>query len=367
MSSPEQSSARASGADRGPVLVTGGTGFLGQEIVRMLRADGVEVHVLARATSKQAALAGLGVQWQAGDLCDPDSIDRAVAAGVESARGRGAALRVVHCAALISYRTGDRARARAINVEGTRTLLDSAGRRGCGRLVFVSSVVAVGHSLRGEVLDESAPFNSAPLRVDYVDTKRAAEELVLARAREIDVVVVNPGAIFGPVDRVSNTVRFIREIAVGRPPPFAPPGSISVVGVHDAARGTLRALDRGRRGERYLLVESHLGLRDLLSEMASLVGARPVKRTLPRGAWRALTFAAGAWDSVFAMRATPPQALRMLGVDLRFDAAKARRELDWDPRPLREVLLETVQHMRERGLLPPVARPHDEGRSLTRA
>jgi nucleoside-diphosphate-sugar epimerase len=78
-----------------------------------------------------------------------------------------------------------------------------------------------------------------------------------------------------------------------------------------------------------------------------------------------LTLAAGVWDSVFEMRATPPQALRMLGVDLRFDAAKARRELDWHPQPFREVLRETVEHMRARGLLPR-AQPEAVERSTTR-
>jgi dihydroflavonol-4-reductase len=351
---------------RGPVLVTGGTGFLGQEIVCLLCASGAEVHVLARASADRAALTGLDVHWKVGDLCDELAIDRAVGSSVEEAQARDARLDIVHCAALISYKSGDRARARAVNVAGTRALLDSAKRHDVRRFVYVSSVVTVGHSLRGEVLDERTAFNSARLHVDYVDTKREAEELVLAASRELDGVVVNPGAIFGPVDRVSNTVRFIRQIAAGRPPPFAPPGSISVVGVHDAARGTLSALERGRRGERYLLVESHRSTRELLNEMAALVGGVPVKRSLPRAAWRALTLCAAGWDRVFPMEATPPQALRMLGVDLRFDAAKARAELEWSPRPFREVLLETVAHMRERGWLGPIADARIAARSATR-
>jgi dihydroflavonol-4-reductase len=338
------------------ILVTGATGFLGREIVRQLLSEAErtprrDVHVLARSTSDRSALLGLAVTWHEGDLCDARSIDAAVFAAVRSASAAGRVAHVVHCGALISYRTADGARARAVNVEGTRALLESARRHGVGRFVFVSSVVTVGHTLRGAILDERAAFNNAGLRVDYVDTKRAAEELVLAAAPELDVVVVNPGVIFGPVDRISNTVRFIREIAVGRTPLAAPPGRISVVGVHDTACGTLLALERGRRGERYLLVESHLGTIELLNEIARRLDARPVRVRIARPIWSLLSACASAVDRIAPIEKLPPQALRTLGVDLCFDAAKARRELGWNPRPFSDVLGETIEHLRSLGLL----------------
>ena len=102
---------------------------------------------------------------------------------------------------------------REVNVEGTRHVLRAARRAGVTRAVHVSSVVAVGFSERGETLDEDAPWNGAKLGIDYVTTKRAAEELALAVADELDLCIVNPGAIFGPSPRPANTARFLRKIA----------------------------------------------------------------------------------------------------------------------------------------------------------
>ena len=328
------------------VLVTGATGFLGREIVRALAARGAEVHALARKGSERGPLTALPVTWHEADLRDAAGIERAL--GTVATRGP---FDVVHAAALISYKTRDRELARATNVEGTERLLAAARGAGARRFVHVSSVVTVGSSLDGKPVDESTVFDLGGLGVDYVDTKRSAEGIVLAAAREMDALVVNPGAIFGPVERESNTVRTIRRIAQGRSPPFLPPGSIGVVGVHDVAEGTLLALDRGRRGERYLLVESSLSTRELMATIARTLGVPPRGRVLARPAWRALTTAASAWDLVFPMRYTPPQALTMLGIELRFDSGKARRELGWNPRPFEDVIRETIEHLRSRGEL----------------
>ena len=329
----------------GPVLVTGGTGFLGRETVQQLVAGGADAHVLARHDSARGPLAGLPVTWHEGDLRDRGSIDRAFAAVARAAAAARRPARAIHAAALISYRSRDRDLAREINVEGTRRVLEAGRKHGIARVVHVSSVVTVGHCVGPDPMDETTAFNSGRLGVDYVDTKRAAEELALAAAADLDVVVVNPGAIFGPVERSSNTVRLIRRMAAGRPPPFVPPGGVGVLGVRDAARGTLLALERGRRGERYLLVESNLPSAELFGRIAAILGVPPVDRVLSPAFWKVLKRLAVPWDAVFPMQLTPPQALEMLGLDLRFDARKARRELGWDPEPFDAVLAETIAHV----------------------
>ncbi len=338
--------ALAGAPNRGPVLVTGATGFLGREIVRQLVASGVEVHVFARGSSNRGPLAGMPLTWHDGDLRDEDSVVRAVRAFVAAARQRGLPARVVHSAALISYKSSDRELSREVNVEGTRRLLDASSAAGVSRFLFVSSVVTVGHSTSGEAIDELAVFNNGRLGVHYVDTKRAAEELVLGASATLDVVVANPGAIFGPVERESNTVRFIRRMADGKGPWFAPPGSISVVGVHDSAAGILLTLERGRRGERYLLVESSVTALELFQRIARELSATPARWRFPRWIWPALVAGARAMDRVRPIELAPPQGLRMLGLDLRFDARKARSELGWTPAPFDRVLAETVAHVR---------------------
>lgn len=333
------------------VLVTGATGFLCSEVVRRLVARGDEVHAIARKSADKSVLDGVDVHWHAGDLTDVASLERAAWKMAERSFAARRPWDLVHGAALISYKSKDRALAQAINVDGTRHLLEAARKSGVSRVVHVSSVVTVATADRGETLDETAAFNLADCGVDYVTTKRAAEEIALAMAQDLDLVVVNPGAIFGPVERRSNTARFIGLVSRGKGPKVAPPGMISVLGVADAADGTIRALDRGRRGERYLLVESSITSRALFDAVAREFGRRGPWFTIPRFVWPALLVGARVWDRFFPIDLAPPQGLVMLARDLRFDAAKARRELGWSPTPFEAVLKSTIQSLAERGLL----------------
>lgn len=328
-----------------PVFVTGGTGFLGRGIVRALAERGVETHVLARASSDRAPLEDLELTWHVGDLTDRDSLERAVAAAAAGARERGQALRVIHSGAVISYKRKDAELQRRVNVEGTRNVLEVAAAHGVGRFVFISSVVAVGHAPQAGVpLDEGSPFNAGDLGVDYVDTKRAAEELVFAS--DLDVVAVNPGAIFGPVSDGANTSRFLRAVLAGKGPILAPPGGLGVVGLDDTVSGTLLALERGRTGERYILVESYHVSVDLFRKVARMGDARAAWGTVPRALWALVVGGARLVDRLRPLRLATPQALVMLGKRMCFDARKAREELGWNPRPFDEVLRETVEHVR---------------------
>lgn len=329
------------------VLVTGGTGFLGSEIVRVLVEHGHEVDVLARASADRSLLRGVPVRWREGDLLD----EGALAAALEKLVARGRPAWVVHSAAVISYATRDRELQRRANVEGTRIVLEACRRQRIERLLHISSVVAVGHARAGELLDEDAPYNNAELRCDYADTKRAAEELALAATAELDVVVVNPGAIFGPSPRAPNTVKFLQQLARGPRLPFTPPGSLSVVGVRDVAEGCRLALERGRRGRRYLLCESAWTSLESFQFAARRLGVAPPRRAAPAALWRALELGVTALDTFAPPKLLAPTAVRMLGAHFRFDSARARTELGWTPAPFEAVLDETIAALRSRGEL----------------
>lgn len=322
-----------------PVLVTGGTGFLGSLVVEKLAARGREVHVLARASSDRSSLAGVPVRWHDGDLTDAASVARAVEAVAPDGD-------VVHSGALISYRTRDAALQEAVNVGGTQHVLDACRRHRVRRLVHVSSVVAVAHGDPHTPDDESAVFNGSGLHVDYVTTKRAAEDLVSRATSEFDLVIVNPGAIFGPTRRAtSNSARLLSEIKGGKRILAAPPGGVTVVGVEDTAEGTLLALEKGVRGRRYILGEGYLSFRDLISHVANECGQRPVRRVIPKGLWNVLRGPSAWLDRVFPMDHVTPQSLKMLGLCWNLDGGRARRELGWNPRPARQVLSETLASM----------------------
>lgn len=332
----------------GVVFVTGLTGFIGSALAPALARRGWAIHALARAASDRAVVGDAPVVWHAGELADAAALRRAIDA---ARRAAGTApLDVIHNAALISYRTRDSSLHREVNVDGTRRLLEVMAGGGVRRAVHVSSIVAVGHAAcAAEQLDEEAPFNSARLACDYVDTKRAAEELVLAACDRLDLSVVNPGAVFGPSPRVSNSTRFLTRIAAGKAPPLAPPGSSAVVGVGDVAEGICLALERGRRGRRYILVERNLTYLELLRQVAGAFGARGPRREAPRWLWALIVAAGRAVDFAVPLELVPPQGMKLLGVHYRFDASRARRELGWSPAVFEEVLAQTARSLRQRG------------------
>ncbi|QDU66904.1 NAD-dependent epimerase/dehydratase family protein [Engelhardtia mirabilis] len=322
-------------------FVTGATGFVGGQLVPRLHRAGFAVHALARASSERAHLAQYGVTWHLGDLSDPASIRAAVVAS--AAAGRAALC--VHAGAVISYRRGDGALQERVNVEGTRALLAAAAEAAFERVVHVGSVVAVGVSSDGRaLLDEEATWDPALEVVDYVRTKRRADELACA-AR---AVVVDPGAIFGPGSIDSNTTRFLDQVRRRGAPPLVPPGGLSVVGVADVADGILAAAQNGRPGHRYLLCESNWSLRRLFGEGAARVGKRGPSGTLPSALWSAVVSAATVIDRLHPLDLLAPQGLRLLGQHYRFDASRARSELGWSPRPFDRVLDETLAWLESR-------------------
>lgn len=330
-----------------PVFLTGASGFLGARVAAVLRSAGRPVHALVRPTSYVAGLEALGVSLHQGDLTDRASVLAALGAAAGAHPDRP--LDLVHSGALISYRTGDTELQRRVNVEGTWNVYDAAYKVGVRRAVHVGSIVAVGRRTGRELVHEGMSWNAAGLTVDYATTKRAAEDLALLAAREQHVTLVDPGAIFGPGPDHVNTVFLLREIARGRRLLLSPPGGMAVVGVEDCAEGVRLALERGRRGERYLLVESNHSLHGLLTLIARACGAPPPGPRAPRPLWRLLTLGAAFAERRDPLGRISPQSLRMAGADWRADGSKARRELGWTPRPFEEVLERTLHDL---GLAP---------------
>jgi dihydroflavonol-4-reductase len=223
-----------------------------------------------------------------------------------------------------------------VHVDGTRNVLNALDRD--ARLIHTSSVVAVGASRTGEVLTEDSPFNLSHVKLAYVRAKRAAEELAFASDR--DVVVVNPGYLIGPDDFEKSVMgKLCHRFWRGRAP-VAPPGGLNLVDVRDVAIGHLLAAERGTRGRRYILGGENLTYSEFMRQMADVAGMHP--RWLPRIPRPLFSLAALFGEARGRLRGKEPYPslshVRLNRYYWFFTSDRARRELGYEPRPVRESL-----------------------------
>jgi dihydroflavonol-4-reductase len=318
------------------VLVTGGTGFVGANLVRELIETGARVRVLARPASNLLALSGLAVELVRGDLLDPASL-RAALVGVTVLYHAAADYRLWAPAPAVLYR---------VNVEGTRTLLAAAEAAGVSRVVYTSSVGTLGIPADGSPGTETTPVDLADMVGDYKRSKFLAErEAEAAAARGVPVVIVNPSAPVGPWDwKPTPTGKMLVDYLRGRMFAYLDTG-LNVVHVRDVARGHIRAAERGRVGERYILghAAGNLGLREIFARLAPYTGIPAPRWRLPH---RAALGIAGALEGVARLSGREPlasrTAVRMAAKRMFFDPGKAIRELGLPQTPVDAALRDAV-------------------------
>lgn len=316
-------------------LVTGATGYLGVDLVRALRAQGRDVRALARSDAGAARLDGLGAEVVRGDVTVPDSLGPAVA-GVS---------RVFHLAGVVAHRAREDDRLRSVNVDGARNTLAACRAAGVERVVFVSSVAAVGPAATpAHPRDEGAwMIDGDDGRPDfrYARSKAAGEQLALEAAADgLDVVVANPGFAIGPGDvhRVSSWP--VEEYLRGRLR-FTIDGGLSYVDTRDIATGLLLTEERGRTGERYILTndDGNLSHRDFFARVGSVTGKPRRQLHLSKDLARPLLRAGTA------LRLPLPLDTDELASSSRwwfYTAAKARRELGFETRPVDDTIRDTA-------------------------
>ncbi|MDW8314103.1 MAG: SDR family NAD(P)-dependent oxidoreductase [Rhodovarius sp.] len=328
---------------RHSVLLTGGTGFLGSSVARALIARGHAVTVLARPEAPRKVLDGLPVAFQPGDLTDPPSLSAALA-GCDA---------LVHCAADYRIFVPDPARMFAVNVEGTRAIMQAALRAGLSRIVHVSSVATLKPRPDGSPATEEDAARPEEAIGPYKRSKTEAERLVEAMvAREgLPATIVNPSTPIGPRDRrPTPTGRVILEAARGAMPAYVETG-LNLVHVEDCAAGIVAALESGRVGERYILGGQDVTLRELLTYIAGLFGRRPPFR-LPRLPLYPLAYVA---EAIARLTGREPMltvdGLTMAGQRMYFSSAKAQRELGFTARPWQQAVEEAIAWFRAEGML----------------
>ena len=324
-------------------LVTGASGFLGWHVARLLTERGHRVRALCRPSSQ---LRELDVERVSGDLRDPASLASAV---------QGCEL-VFHVAADYRLWSKNPKDLYDSNVEGTRHLLDAAGRAGVERIVYTSTVGCIGMP-PGQIGNEQTPVSIADMAGHYKRSKWLAEQVALEKARAgLPVVIVNPTAPVGDHDwKPTPTGKIVVDFLSGKLPAFVDTG-LNLVDARDVALGHLLAAEYGRAGERYILGCENLTLEQILGRLAKLSGKPAPKIKIPY----AVALTAGVISTAMANLTgkeprAPLEAVKMARKKMFASHAKAAQELGFAPGPVDAALERGIAWFRTAGLVPPLA------------
>jgi nucleoside-diphosphate-sugar epimerase len=317
------------------VFVTGGTGFIGGEVVRRLRERGDDVVALVRSREKGAGLEKLGATLVEGDL-NATGVIRSACEDCDA---------VVHGAAIykVGIPKGERDGMHEANVRGTERVIDAAWQAGVSRIVYVSTINVFGNT-KGDVVDERYERTPGSWVSVYDETKWLAHQAAKERIEKgAPIVIVQPGAVYGPGDHseVGNVIDQTRSgklMAV----PF-PDMGLNLIHVQDAAEGIVLALDKGTIGDSYVLGGEIATMRKLVESVAEIAGRKPPKRDMPTGVMKAV---APAGPVLGKLMGFPPNFKELIsasdGVTYWAKDDKARRELGYSPRDLDAGLRETL-------------------------
>ncbi|HVY76901.1 MAG TPA: SDR family NAD(P)-dependent oxidoreductase [Solirubrobacterales bacterium] len=318
------------------VFVTGGTGFIGGEVARQLRARGEEVACLVRSPEKATKLKEIGCELVAGDLADAG----AMRAGMEGCDG------LVHAAAM--YEVGIPAKQHPAmyeaNVTGSERVLRAALEAKVGKVVYVSTVGTFGNT-HGETVDESYEHPGREFTSYYEETKLEGQRVAQRMIDEegLPCTIVQPGGVYGPGDE-SQIADLLAEFFSGRLLliPF-PDLGLCFAHVEDTAAGILAALDRGKAGETYILAGPATTMRGAIETIAAVSGRRAPKRALPTPLMKALT---PIGPLVGKLMGQPPNLRELIssadGVTFWASNEKAARELGYSPRGIEQGMRDTL-------------------------
>jgi dihydroflavonol-4-reductase len=329
------------------VFLTGSTGFVGSHVARAYAAEGANLRLLTRATSKLAAIEGLAADVVVGDLREPESL-RTTLRGCDA---------LVHVAADYRLWVRDPKEMYAANVDGTRELLRIAREEGIAKVVYTSSVATMGFKADGTIVDERTPVSLDHMIGHYKRSKFLAEQEAIAAARAGQrVIILNPTTPIGPGDaKPTPTGRIVVDFLNRKFPAYVDTG-LNLVDVSEVARMHVVALDRGTPGERYILGGENLTLKQILDRMSAITGLPSPTMKVPHAV--ALAFAFFDENITGKVRGKEPratvEAVRMGRKVMFASSAKAERELGFRVLPIYNAMRAAIEWFIAHGYAPPL-------------
>lgn len=324
-------------------LVTGGTGFIGANLVAGLNARGITARILRRESSSLLALDGLTYETAIGDILDSP---RQLAEAMDGCDW------VFHTAAVADYWRKGTEWVYKVNVEGTKNILAAARTAQVHRLVFTSSLSSMGFPKRGQLLDESSPFNLRPEQMPYGHSKHLAE-IEVRRAVEdgLEAVIVNPSIVLGPRDINMISGSIIIEAANGLARVY-PPGGVNYVSVEDVVTGHIAAAERGCTGERYILAGENMTHKRALRIVCEVVGRKPPIIGLPRWTLPAIATSIAAARRVFGNKIPFDENQVLASGELIFaDGSKAIQSFNLPQRSFKSAVQNAYDWYNKNGFL----------------
>ncbi len=315
------------------MFVTGGTGFVGANLIRLLLEEGYKVKALVRPNSCLDNLKGLDIELVQGDLNDPNLSEK-----MRDCQG------LFHVAAHYSLWQKDRGQLYQSNVLGTRQILISAKKAGVERCIYTSSVAAIGLDKTGKSVDENFQSPVEVLIGEYKKSKYWAEQEAIKAAQfGQDVVIVSPSTPIGPWDiKPTPTGDIILRFLRRQMPAYVETG-LNLIDVRDVAKGHLLAWEKGKSGDRYILGNKNLSLKEILEILSQITGLSAPQNTVPL--WLPL---AVAWcdEKLLAplgkKPSVPLDGVRMSAHSMYYNASKAVRELGLPQSSIEQALKDSV-------------------------
>jgi dihydroflavonol-4-reductase len=321
-------------------VVTGGTGFVGGHLVKRLIRDGVSVKALVRDSSKADELKKLGVELVTGDTTDKASLQGVM---------RGCDV-VYHLGNVARWWLPDKSTYYKINVEGTKNILFEALKEKVKKVIYTSSLAAIRQPKGGIATEETV--HKRDFESHYGRSKFLAEKEALKIYKEhgLPVTILNPGVVIGPGD-LKTFGRIIIELLSGKLKAMLFEDSvIPLVYIDDTVEGHILAAEKGKIGERYILVGDNIKVGDVFKLISEIAGVPLPEKRISTSVIKIIAYISGA-KSFFTGK--PPKfavdGVRAMEIGAAGSNRKAREELGLNFTPLEEALRKTIDWYRENG------------------